>query len=180
MEENYTTSGLRSFKEKKLKSFSFKGICEEINLNLSYSLLEKQSLLTPSLIENFGEIYVLEKSSLDRLESDKTYLRISEIRQKKTNYKLLDASLRIFKKSLPIKLINSLQTMDTPFGSLLKQNNIQIEVNDLHISLHQNINTEAFRLGRNYIMTDKNTNKKICYVREILVEEMFLLRANIE
>jgi len=151
----------------------------EKNLALSYSILNKKSLLTPNLKINFGKIYVLEVG-YKHIETDHIYLRESVIKQKKTDNKLLEANLKIIKKNLPVELIEKLRSSSTPLGGLLEEYGINVIIKNHNIIIKNNVYNKTFRMGRSHTMITKDTNEIICYVNELLVPESKLLIAKNE
>ena len=149
----------------------------DTNLDFSKELLSKGLLLTPHLKENFGNLYVCE-TGLKHIESDEIYIRESVIKQTDTDYKILDANLRIEKKNVPIQLINDLRSTKILFGSLLKKYNIDVTIVNQEIIEIKNIDdSETKRMGRSRTMIKKDTNEVICHVYELLNIERYLFAA---
>lgn len=145
------------------------------NLNLSSRLLEHSSLLTPELTKNFGDMTVEKSQLLQCMESSDTYLRESKLRQKCSGNIIVDATLRVMKKELPYQLIKDLKTTSLLFGELLIKHKVKIRVSDQQILLHFDSKSGKLRMGRSHMMYHISTNKAICYVRELLVNEQELI-----
>jgi len=156
-------------------SFLFDKFVEENNLDFSYKLLKKKTLLTPDLLLNFGNIYVSKISDIEQIETDKTYFRYTQIKQKSSNNKILDARLRIVKDELPNELIEKLHDTSVPLGQLLQDYGINVEIKNQDIFLRCEVGNGKLRMGRNRIMIDTKTNKIICYVYELFENESSLI-----
>jgi chorismate-pyruvate lyase len=145
------------------------------NLKLSSKLLEHNSLLTPVLKKNFGDMTVDKCQLFQCMESPDTYLRESKLRQKCSNNIIVEATLRVMKKELPYRLIKDLQTTSLLFGDLLIKHKVKIRVSDQQILLHFDSKSGKLRMGRSHMMYRTSTNKAVCYVRELLVNEQELI-----
>ncbi len=154
-----------------------KNYISDKELTFSKELLNKGLLLTPHLKKNFGNIYVCE-IGLKHIESEDLYIRESVIKQKDTDYKILDANLRIEKKNVPVELINDLRTTKILFGSLLKKYGIEVTIENQEIIVVKNIDdSDSTRMGRSRTMTKKDTGDVICHVHELLNLEQYLFAA---
>ena len=166
----------RNTPSKSQKDF-FKNYRSDKNLVFSKELLNKGLLLTPHLKKNFGSIYVCE-TGLKHLESEEMYIRESVIKQKDTDYKILDANLRIEKSNVPSQLINDLRSTKILFGSLLKKYKIEVTIENQEIFVIKNVDdSEAIRMGRSRTMIKKDTEEVICQVYELLNLERYLFAA---
>ena len=155
----------------------FENYVSDKNLSFSKDLLNKGLLLTPHLKENFGSIYVCE-TGLKHIESDEIYIRESVIKQNDTDYKILDANLRIEKNNVPSQLINDLRTTKILFGSLLKKYGIEVTIENQEIIVIKNVDdSDTMRMGRSRTMVNKNTQEVICDVYELLNIEQYLFAA---
>ncbi len=144
--------------------------------NIGYELLMKNGLLTPHLIETFGEVSVSEAACKERIETEKAYLRQSVISQVSTGIILLEAQLHIVKEVVPVDLINDLKLTSIPFGSLLGIHGQDVVTKDKHIILQKRIENDEIRIGRSH----KIVNAKgalICFVNELMASEMLLSEA---
>jgi len=155
----------------------FENYVYDEELLFSKDLLNKGLLLTPHLKKNFGNLYVCE-IGLKHIESEEIYIRESVIKQKDTDYKILDANLRIEKKNVPVQLINDLRSTKILFGSLLKKYNIDVSIIDQEIIVIKNVDdSETMRMGRSRTMIKKDTKEVICHVYELLNIERYLFAA---
>lgn len=147
------------------------------SLLIGYELMIKEGLLTPHLVDNFGAIEVEEISDIEQIETTKTYIRRSIIKQRETNIPLLEAQLRIIKDEVPQGLINDLKNTDNAFGCLLNRYGVKVISKKKRLILQEDLENHKIRIGRNHLLVSESTNKTICYVQEIMSFEEVLVRA---
>ena len=121
--------------------------------------------MTPLLIEKFGTIYV---ETIAAEEDFSLYARTSIIRQESTKQKILCAKIEVQKESVPAALIAKLKSTNIPFGQLLIDYNILVNIENLQLFEIINAKTNTPQYGRKVDIIDALTHALICRVEETL------------
>jgi hypothetical protein len=130
------------------------------------SLLEHDGLMTPRLQQEFGPMRAIQ---LAAHTTGTTFRRQSILRTQSGDHAILEATLEISLAALPKGFLERLVAVETPFGQLLQDYMISIEILDRQTYRKApGANTEC-RWGRRLTMRRADTSAHLCDVDELLV-----------
>ncbi|WP_299752082.1 hypothetical protein [uncultured Tateyamaria sp.] len=131
-------------------------------------LLDHDGLLTPKLRKHFGRIISKQTSAR---KSRLHYFRRSTLYQQSSCCRILEATLNISTNAVPEKLIDTLRSTQTPFGSLLEEFAIETKIINRILTVACDRTKCELRLGRQHQITNAKTAEVICHVEEVLFPE---------
>ena len=145
---------------------------------ISQSLLYHDALLSPRLIQRFGEIVVVPLSSR---RDGEVYERTSQIRQKQGGL-LLDAELRLSGYQTVLAVFEQMVSGSKPFGQLLEEGGYEAVLGNQQFFVEQGAGDEM-RLGRRHDikLSDRSGRNMLAVaeVRELLCPEQQLYQASL-
>lgn len=140
---------------------------------LSLRLLDHDGLMTPVLRAQFGALRAVQHRALR--EGD-IYLRQSTIRRRAGGETILTARLEIRTDALPGGFLDDLAGGEVPFGQLLQDRAIGVEIRDREVFRVTAADGTAPRWGRRLAIHRLSDGALVCRVEEILAPEAELLR----